>query len=147
MPFLPDPENSIEMKIIMVIAGGAVRTTDTFIMFFALLILYVIARVILEVIIYLFRLYRDRAFTPSPHIQNFRILLGTGVVVLLVSFLLSHLAIGFAIFSVASAAYDWYAGRNAKQEAPELEELNLKDIVAMQQLVNKAYDDGFMARK
>jgi hypothetical protein len=147
MLMMPDMENSIEARIVVGIVTNAARDKDAFAMALILLVLYGIARFIIELLIYLFRVYRERAFTPSPHMRNFRILLGAGLVVLVVSFLLGFIFIGFALFSVASAAYDWYTGRSEKKEAPEIEELNLKDMVAMQRLVNKAYDDGLMARR
>jgi hypothetical protein len=147
MFMMPDMDNNIEMRIVVAIASGAVRTADTFVMFLLLFVCYIVVRAGIEIAIYLFRLYRERAFTPSPHMQHFRILLGAGVVVLLVSFLLGVVAIGFALFCVASTAYDWYIGRSEKQETPELEGATLDDVVAWQHDVNAAYDSGLMERR
>jgi hypothetical protein len=147
MLMMPDMDNNIEVRIVAMIAGSAVRTIDTFVLFLILFVCYVVVRVGIEIAIYLFRLYRERAFTPSPHMRNFRILLGAGVGILLIAYLSGAFAIGFALFSVASAGYDWYVSRNEQVATPELEDLNLKDMLTMQKAVNKAYDDGLMARK
>ena len=145
MKLLPDMDNRTEMWMVVNIAGGLARANEwVFLGVLCLLIAYGLARILIEVCRYLFAMYRERAFTPSPHMQNFRNLLMGGAVVLVLSAIFGGFFIAFAAFSIASVAYDWYVSRNEQPDTSELEGVTLDDVVAWQRQINTAHDAGLL---
>jgi hypothetical protein len=160
MQLLPDPDNRAEMWMVIQFVGGMARANGwVFLGILLLLFYYAVARIAYAVLMYLFHLYQERAFTPSPYRRWFRIALGSGIVVLIVGLFMAMqegythyegiiiLCCGFGVFSVVSLILDWYFGRAEQAETPELESVTLDDVVAWQSQVNEAYDAGLMTRR
>jgi hypothetical protein len=141
------------------LVGGLSRANEwVFLGVLFLLACYIIGRVAYAILAYLFKLYRQRAFTPSPFTRHFRIALGVGVVVLLVGFTLTRsedthaygvfvLSWGFCVFGVTSFILDWLASRSERIAPAQLEGVTLGDVVKWQQEVNQAYDEGLIERR
>jgi hypothetical protein len=159
MFFPPDPEDYTEMRLAIALLGAFARGGLWGIVFgILLLIAYVIARLILWIIAYLFQLYRERLSSPSPYARYFNYLLRGALAIPAISLVLSTqeatedfsiplLKLGMAVFCVASVILDWYVGSTEQAETPLLEGVTIDDVVAWQNQVNEAYEAGLMARK
>jgi len=149
LPVVPDPDDKHEMHIILQLAGAFARASEhTFVMLLALLVLYVLARFFWAVCVYLFHLYKERAFTPGPHQHLYRMLLiiGAGMfAVALVPFanpFTEHLGwiflqYAFALFALASVALDWWTKRKFPPPPPvPVGKLTAEQIINYTKTVN-----------
>ena len=154
----PDPDDNREMWMTLQIVSALGRTDmNTFVMLLILLVLYAAVRIFIAVCVYLFRLYRERAFTPNAYQHLFRITLMVGGGLATVALLgmaspdtydagVVLLCYVFGAFSITSAVLDWYAQRQGPQETLALEGLTADEVLDWQGQVNDAYDQGLVAR-
>jgi hypothetical protein len=159
MGILPDPDNRAEMWMVVNLVGGLSRANEwVFLGVLLLLVAYAVGRLALAIGTYLFHLYRERAFTPSPFTRYFRIALGIGLAVLLIGIILTRtedthaygilvLCWGFGLFGITSVILDWLSSRAEQQETPLLAGVTLEDVVAWQEDINQAYDAGLIVRR
>lgn len=139
----PDVEDNNEMRIVSMLVVGLGRANEfVFVSLLVLLVMYFTVRLLWAVLCYLLMLYAQYAFNPSPYTRFFRISLVIGVSALVLSAILTFLpqthdlgvlvlCASFAVFSIVSAALDYYATRSVVR--PALEDIDLKQIVQLYQ--------------